>query len=206
MKLLIVDDELKTTEYLKKGLSEQGCTVDIAHDGLEGRHLALEHDYDVIVLDVMLPALDGFSLLREVRRMRQTPVIMLTARDRVEDRVKGLQDGADDYLVKPFSFLELMARIQALARRGRAQEPMQLRIANLHIDLLARKAWRASTASSANSLAVRSIRTPARQALRASRSTCRFAMRSCIGSCARPRRASAWIRAIRSRKENGLTR
>ena len=142
MKLLIVDDELKTTEYLKKGLSEQGCTVDIAHDGLEGRHLALEHDYDVIVLDVMLPALDGFSLLREVRRMRQTPVIMLTARDRVEDRVKGLQDGADDYLVKPFSFLELMARIQALARRGRAQEPMQLRIANLHIDLLARKAWR----------------------------------------------------------------
>jgi two-component system copper resistance phosphate regulon response regulator CusR len=143
MKLLIVDDELKTTEYLKKGLSEQGCTVDIAHDGLEGRHLALEHDYDVIVLDVMLPALDGFSLLREVRRMRQTPVIMLTARDRVEDRVKGLQDGADDYLVKPFSFLELMARIQALARRGRAQEPLQLRIANLHIDLLARKAWRA---------------------------------------------------------------
>ena len=143
MKLLIVDDELKTTEYLKKGLSEQGCTVDIAHDGLEGRHLALEHDYDVIVLDVMLPALDGFSVLRDLRRTRQTPVIMLTARDRGEDRVKGLQDGADDYLVKPFSFLELMARIQALARRGRAQEPMQLRIANLHIDLLARKAWRA---------------------------------------------------------------
>jgi len=145
MKLLIVDDELKTTEYLKKGLSEQGCTVDIAYDGLEGRHLALEHDYDVIVLDVMLPALDGFSLLREVRRMRQTPVIMLTARDRVEDRVKGLQDGADDYLVKPFSFLELMARIQALARRGRTQEPLQLRIANLHVDLLARKAWRGGT-------------------------------------------------------------
>ena len=145
MKLLIVDDELKTTEYLKKGLSEQGCTVDIAHDGLEGRHLALEHDYDVIVLDVMLPALDGFSLLREVRRMRQTPVIMLTARDRVEDRVKGLQDGADDYLVKPFSFLELMARIQALSRRGRTQEPMQLRIANLQLDLLARKAWRGGT-------------------------------------------------------------
>jgi two-component system copper resistance phosphate regulon response regulator CusR len=142
MKLLIVDDELKTTEYLRKGLTEQGCAVDIAHDGVEGRHLALEHDYDVIVLDVMLPALDGFSLLRDLRRLRQTPVIMLTARDRVEDRVKGLQDGADDYLVKPFSFLELMARIQALARRGRSQEPMQLRIANLHVDLLARKAWR----------------------------------------------------------------
>jgi two-component system copper resistance phosphate regulon response regulator CusR len=142
MKLLIVDDELKTTEYLRKGLTEQGCAVDIAYDGVEGRHLALEHDYDVIVLDVMLPALDGFSLLRDLRRLRQTPVIMLTARDRVEDRVKGLQDGADDYLVKPFSFLELMARIQALARRGRSQEPMQLRIANLHVDLLARKAWR----------------------------------------------------------------
>jgi len=144
MKLLIVDDELKTTDYLKKGLAEQGCSVDIAHDGLEGRHLALEHDYDVIVLDAMLPALDGFQLLRELRRVRQTPVIMLTARDRVEDRVKGLQDGADDYLVKPFSFLELMARIQALARRGRAQEPMHLHIANLHVDLLARKAWRGS--------------------------------------------------------------
>ena len=142
MKLLIVDDELKTTEYLKKGLSEQGCTVDIAHDGLEGRHLALEHDYDVIVLDVMLPALDGFSLLREVRRMRQTPVIMLTARDRVEDRVKGLQDGADDYLVKPFSFMELLARLQALTRRGRAQEPTLLRVGSLSVDLIGRKAMR----------------------------------------------------------------
>jgi two-component system copper resistance phosphate regulon response regulator CusR len=142
MKLLIVDDEVKTTDYLKKGLTEQGCVVDLAHDGIEGRHLALEHDYDVIVLDVMLPALDGFSLLRELRAVRQTPVIMLTARDRIEDRVKGLQDGADDYLVKPFSFLELLARVQALARRGRAQEPMQLKIANLQVDLLARKAWR----------------------------------------------------------------
>jgi two-component system copper resistance phosphate regulon response regulator CusR len=145
MKLLIVDDELKITDYLKKGLSEQGCSVDIAHDGVEGRHLALERDYDVIVLDVMLPTLDGFQLLRELRRVRQTPVIMLTARDRVEDRVKGLQDGADDYLVKPFSFLELMARIQALSRRGRTQEPMHLQIANLQVDLLARKAWRGGT-------------------------------------------------------------
>jgi two-component system copper resistance phosphate regulon response regulator CusR len=142
MKLLIVDDEIKTTDYLKKGLTEQGCVVDLAHDGIEGRHLALEHDYDVIVLDVMLPQLDGFSVLRELRAVRQTPVIMLTARDRIEDRVKGLQDGADDYLVKPFSFLELLARVQALARRGRAQEPMQLKIANLQVDLLARKASR----------------------------------------------------------------
>jgi two-component system copper resistance phosphate regulon response regulator CusR len=144
MKLLIVDDELKTTEYLHKGLTEQGCVVDLAYDGIEGRHLALEHDYDVIVLDVMLPALDGFSVLRDLRKVRQTPVIMLTARDRVEDRIKGLHDGADDYLVKPFSFLELLARLQALTRRGRAQEPMQIQIANLTVDLLARRAHRGS--------------------------------------------------------------
>ncbi|MDQ2926812.1 MAG: heavy metal response regulator transcription factor [Pseudomonadota bacterium] len=144
MKLLIVDDEVKTTDYLKKGLTEQGCVVDLAHDGIEGRHLALEHDYDVIVLDVMLPQLDGFSVLRELRAVRQTPVIMLTARDRIEDRVKGLQDGADDYLVKPFSFLELLARVQALARRGRVLESTQLKIANLQVDLLARKAWRSN--------------------------------------------------------------
>ena len=144
MKLLIVEDELKTAEYLQKGLSEQGCTVDVAHDGVDGQHLALVHDYDVIVLDAMLPGIDGFTLLRTLRQIKQTPVIMLTARDSIEDRVRGLQDGADDYLVKPFSFLELLARLQALQRRGRAQEPTQLKIANLQIDLIARKAWRGS--------------------------------------------------------------
>jgi two-component system copper resistance phosphate regulon response regulator CusR len=128
MKLLIVEDELKTAEYLQKGLSEQGCAVDIAHNGIDGQHLALVHDYDVIVLDAMLPGIDGFTLLR----------------DSIEDRVRGLQDGADDYLVKPFSFLELLARLQALQRRGRSQEPTQLRIANLQIDLIARKAARGS--------------------------------------------------------------
>jgi two-component system copper resistance phosphate regulon response regulator CusR len=99
----------------------------------------------VIVLDAMLPGIDGFSVLRALRVVKQTPVIMLTARDRIEDRVRGLQDGADDYLVKPFSFLELLARLQALARRGRSQEPSQLRIANLQVDLIARKAWRGGT-------------------------------------------------------------
>ncbi len=143
MNILIVEDELKTADYLQKGLSEQGCTVAMAHDGVEGQHLALERDFDVIVLDAMLPGRDGFEVLRAVRQLKQTPVIMLTARDRVEDRIKGLHDGADDYLVKPFSFLELLARLHALARRGRAQEPMQLRIANLQIDLIARKASRA---------------------------------------------------------------
>ena len=144
MKLLIVEDEPKTAEYLQKGLSEQGCAVDVAHNGVDGQHLALVHDYDVIVLDAMLPGIDGFTLLRALRQVKQTPVIMLTARDSIEDRVRGLHDGADDYLVKPFSFLELLARIQALQRRGRAQEPTQLKIANLQIDLIARKAWRGS--------------------------------------------------------------
>ena len=142
MKLLIVEDEPKTAEYLQKGLTEQGCAVDVAHNGVDGQHLALVHDYDVIVLDAMLPGIDGFTLLRALREVKQTPVIMLTARDSIEDRVRGLHDGADDYLVKPFSFLELLARLQALQRRGRAQEPTQLKIANLQIDLIARKAWR----------------------------------------------------------------
>lgn len=144
MKLLIVEDEPKTAEYLQKGLTEQGCTVDVAHNGIDGQHLALMHDYDVIVLDAMLPGIDGFTLLRALRQIKQTPVIMLTARDSIEDRVRGLHDGADDYLVKPFSFLELLARLQALQRRGRAQEPTQLKIANLQIDLIARKASRGS--------------------------------------------------------------
>jgi DNA-binding response OmpR family regulator len=93
-----------------------GC----GRNGVDGQHLAIQHDYDVIVLDVMLPGLDGFAVLRSLRTVKQTPVIMLTARDSVEDRIKGLRDGADDYLIKPFSFLELLARLQALTRRGRA--------------------------------------------------------------------------------------
>ncbi len=145
MKVLIVEDELKTADYLYKGLTEQGCAVDVAHDGIDGQHMAMQHDYDVIVLDVMLPGQDGFSLLRTLRAVKQTPVIMLTARDRVEDRIKGLHEGADDYLVKPFSFLELLARLQALNRRGRSQEPVQLHIGDLHIDLISRKAYRGRT-------------------------------------------------------------
>lgn len=145
MKILIVEDELKTADYLRKGLGEQGCAVDVAHNSIDGQHLALEHDYDVIVLDAMLPGMDGFAVLRSLRTLRQTPVIMLTARDGVEDRIRGLHDGADDYLVKPFSFLELLARLQALTRRGRAQDPVQLRIGDLQIDLISRKAWRAGT-------------------------------------------------------------
>ena len=143
MKILIVEDEPKTADYLQRGLSEQGHVVDIVADGRDGLHLAQEFDYDVIVLDVMLPGIDGFKVLRQLRTRKQTPVIMLTARDRVDDRVHGLEAGADDYLIKPFSFIELVARLQALSRRGRGQNESQLRLADLEIDLFARKAWRA---------------------------------------------------------------
>lgn len=135
MKLLIVEDESKTAHYLRTGLGEQGWAVDLAADGVTGLHLAREFDYDVIVLDVMLPGIDGFNVLRELRRSKQTPVIMLTARDRVDDRVHGLGQGADDYLVKPFSFIELLARLQALVRRGRQQEPTELQVGDLQVNL-----------------------------------------------------------------------
>ena len=143
MKVLIVEDERKTAEYLHQGLTEQGCTVELAHDGIDGQHLALHYDFDVIVLDVMLPGLDGFEVLRSLRAVKQTPVIMLTARDGIDDRVRGLQGGADDYLVKPFSFMELLARLQALTRRGHAREPTLLRVGDLQVDLIRRRAVRA---------------------------------------------------------------
>jgi two-component system, OmpR family, copper resistance phosphate regulon response regulator CusR len=143
MKILIVEDEPKTADYLHRGLSEQGHVVDVARDGGDGKALALDRDYDVVVLDVMLPELDGFGVLRALRARKGTPVLMLTARDSVDDRVRGLREGSDDYLVKPFSFLELLARIEALGRRGRSQEPTQLTVGDLAVDLLGRKATRA---------------------------------------------------------------
>lgn len=145
MKILIVEDEAKTVDYLNRGLTEHGCAVDVARDGIDGRHLAVENHYDVVVLDVMLPGLDGFGVLRALRAVKQTPVIMLTARDSIEDRVRGLGEGADDYLIKPFSFLELLARLQALTRRSRVQDPMQLSVGDLKIDLISRRATRAGT-------------------------------------------------------------
>ena len=146
MRVLIVEDEEKTADYLHRGLTEQGYTVDVARDGIEGLHLAMENDYAVIVIDVMLPGLDGFGVLRALRGRKQTPVIMLTARERVEDRIRGLREGADDYLGKPFSFLELVARLQALTRRsGGGHEPVQVTVDDLWIDLISRKASRAGT-------------------------------------------------------------
>ena len=145
MKALIVEDEIKTGDYLRKGLSENGFVVDLASNGHDGLHLALTGEYDVIVLDVMLPGKDGWSVLQELRRSQQTPVIFLTARDKVEDRVKGLELGADDYLVKPFAFSELLARIRTLMRRGKVQQPEVLSIANLELDPLRRRATRDQT-------------------------------------------------------------
>lgn len=141
MKILVVEDEPKTVAYLRKGLSEHGYVVEFASDGQDGLHMAETGDYDVMVLDVMLPRLDGVTLLERLRRHRDTPVIMLTARDTVEDRLRGLGAGADDYLVKPFSFLELVARLQAIMRRGR-NEATQITVGDLHIDLIARRATR----------------------------------------------------------------
>ena len=145
MKALIIEDEVKTGGYLRKGLSENGFIVDLATNGEDGLHLALTGEYDIIVLDVMMPGRDGWSVLQELRRSQQTPVIFLTARDKVEDRVKGLELGADDYLVKPFSFSELLARIRTLMRRGKIQQPDVLRIADLELDPLRRRAMRGQT-------------------------------------------------------------
>jgi len=134
MRILIVEDERKTAAYVKKGLTEQGYVVDVAHEGLDGLHLASTTNYDLILLDVMLPGIDGWKVLESVRLQKQTPVLFLSALDKVDDRVKGLKLGADDYLVKPFAFSELLARIQNILRRGPVQQTSVHRIADLEID------------------------------------------------------------------------
>ena len=146
MRVLVIEDEAKIADYVKRGLSEAGYTVDVARDGIEGRYLALEGDYQLVVLYIMLPGIDGFGVLSALRQKRGTPVLMLTARDRVEDRVQGLEAGADDYLVKPFAFSELLARVGALLRRGPAATDAantRMAVCDLEMDLLGRKAWRA---------------------------------------------------------------
>jgi two-component system copper resistance phosphate regulon response regulator CusR len=148
MRLLVIEDEAKLAQYLHKGLSENGHVVDIARDGIEGRRLATGGEYDLVLLDLMLPGVDGFGVLAAMRQEgKRTPVLMLTARDKVEDRVRGLEQGADDYLVKPFAFSELLARVTALGRRsahGNGVQPAtQLKLADLELDLISRKAQRA---------------------------------------------------------------
>lgn len=143
MRILVVEDEPKAGQYLRKGLTESGFLVDWACTGPDGLHMASSDAYDLIVLDVMLPGMDGWQVVRELRKTQETPVLFLTARDDVEDRIKGLELGADDYLVKPFSFAELVARIRTLLRRGPIRESERLQIADLEIDVLRRRITRA---------------------------------------------------------------
>ena len=143
MRLLIVEDEPKTGDYLKKGLTEHGYTVEVARTGPDGLHLALESDFDLILLDVMLPGLNGWQVLARLREKKETPVLFLTARDQVDDRVKGLELGADDYLVKPFAFSELLARVRALLKRGKPAAADALSVADLEIDPIRRRVTRA---------------------------------------------------------------
>jgi two-component system copper resistance phosphate regulon response regulator CusR len=145
MKILIVEDETKTGDYLRQGLGEAGFVVDLARDGRDGLHLALTESYDLAVLDVMLPGIDGWQVLQGIRRAgRELPVLFLTARDEIDDRVHGLELGADDYLVKPFAFAELLARVRTLLRRGvKTKEADSLRAADLELDFLRRRVTRA---------------------------------------------------------------
>lgn len=145
MKILVVEDEPKTGDYLKQGLDEAGFVVDLARDGLDGLHLALTENYDLAILDVMLPGIDGWQVLQGIRRAgKEMPVLFLTARDSVDDRVKGLELGADDYLVKPFAFAELLARVRTLLRRGgKSNQADLLRAADLELDLMRRRVTRA---------------------------------------------------------------
>jgi two-component system copper resistance phosphate regulon response regulator CusR len=145
MRILVVEDDPRLADYLHKALGESGYVVDVARDGIAGRNMAADGDHALVVLDLMLPGVDGFGVLRSIRERGSTPVLMLTARDKVEDRVRGLEAGADDYLVKPFAISELLARVAALLRRGAAPTAAatQLRVADLELDLVARKATRA---------------------------------------------------------------
>ena len=144
MHILIVEDEVMIAEYLAKGLSESGYSTAIAENGVLALACLQQQSFDLVLLDVMLPDLDGWQVLQSLRnRGLQMPVLYLTARDQVEDRVKGLELGADDYLVKPFSFAELLARVRTILRRGRGgTETNTLRVADLELDLLRRRVWR----------------------------------------------------------------
>lgn len=135
MRLLVVEDEQKAGEYIRKGLTESGFIVDLARTGPDGLHAASTLEYDLIVLDVMLPELDGWQLITQLRQIVDTPVLFLTARDALEDRIRGLELGADDYLVKPFAFAELLIRIRTLLRRGPLKELDVLGVGDLEIDI-----------------------------------------------------------------------
>jgi two-component system copper resistance phosphate regulon response regulator CusR len=144
MKILVVEDEIKTGDYICKGLTEAGFVTDLVRNGMDGQHMALSEDYDLVILDVMLPGINGWQIITAIRDAgKKVPVLFLTAKDLVEDRVKGLELGADDYLVKPFAFTELLARVRTLLRRGRTFEMDTMRVADLELDLLRRRVSRA---------------------------------------------------------------
>jgi heavy metal response regulator len=143
MKILVVEDEKKVSSFIKRGLEEEKYEVDIANDGEDGLRMALDKAYDLIVLDWMLPKRDGLSVVRELRgKNTMTPVLMLTAKDSVEDIVAGLDSGSDDYLTKPFAFAELLARVRALLRRSEMDRGAELRFGDLRIDPVTHKVWR----------------------------------------------------------------
>ena len=144
MKILVVEDERRAAEYLRQGLAESGYTVEVALNGTDGLHAAMNGDHDLVVLDVMLPGVDGFAVLSALRTAKQTPVLMLTARAQVNDKVRGFDLGADDYLVKPFQFPELLARVRALLKRGKpvSNDPVQ-RVSDLEVDPVRHRATRA---------------------------------------------------------------
>ncbi len=147
MRLLVVEDDPTISRFLVKGLREEQHLVDLAEDGESAEARALAGDYDAILLDVMLPGIDGFETSRRLRREGVwTPILMLTARDAVEDRVTGLDSGADDYLAKPFAFSELLARLRALVRRGAVERPAELEVGDLRLDPATREVWRGETA------------------------------------------------------------
>ena len=135
MRILIIEDEIKAAEYLKKGLTNSGYQVEVSNDGIDGLFIAQSSDFDLLILDVMLPGIDGWSFIRRFRERSQAPVLFLTARDSVEDRVKGLELGADDYLIKPFALQEVEVRLNALARRGKGVQTRELQVGDLEYNL-----------------------------------------------------------------------
>ena len=143
MRILIIEDEVKIAQFIKRGLKEEGYAVDVANDGEEGHFLLSSNEYDAIILDLMLPKIDGLTLCRTLRKEdNQTPIIMLTAKDTVKDKVKGLDSGADDYLPKPFAFEELLARLRVLLRKKDSRVQTQLKVGDLSLDLLTHKVTR----------------------------------------------------------------